>query len=284
MKRPYTGNTRKSSNKLKPDTQTLGLDLGRTWLRACLADGEGRVLRRARMPAVAWRRLPEALRRLRRRLGFRGLERLTVGAAGLWARADRAAARRLLRGWGRQVRILSDAELAHRAAFAGGPGILIAGGTGSIALARDRRGRVRRAGGWGPLLGDEGSGFWIGRAALRDAVLRRKLRLDPLALARSPQPVRAVAGLAPRILRLARIDGRARRLRNAAVKHLVDLAAEVGQGLWDKAPAVSWRGGLFQDRAFRARFFLVLRRTRPSALARPPLLPAEVAAAVVQNI
>jgi N-acetylglucosamine kinase-like BadF-type ATPase len=45
-------------------------------------------------------------------------------------------------------------------------------GTGSIAYGRDANGRAARAGGWGYLLGDEGGGFWLGRAALA-AVVRQ---------------------------------------------------------------------------------------------------------------
>ena len=49
-------------------------------------------------------------------------------------------------------------------------GIVIVSGTGSIAYGRDAEGRASRAGGWGYLLGDEGSGYWIGRLALRAVV------------------------------------------------------------------------------------------------------------------
>jgi N-acetylglucosamine kinase-like BadF-type ATPase len=47
------------------------------------------------------------------------------------------------------------------------PGVVIVCGTGSIAYGRDRAARAARAGGWGHILGDEGSGYWIGRHALR---------------------------------------------------------------------------------------------------------------------
>jgi N-acetylglucosamine kinase-like BadF-type ATPase len=50
--------------------------------------------------------------------------------------------------------------------------VVIVAGTGSIAYGRDRAGRAARAGGWGYVLGDEGGGFWIGRAAL-NAVVRQ---------------------------------------------------------------------------------------------------------------
>ncbi|MDD5656248.1 MAG: BadF/BadG/BcrA/BcrD ATPase family protein [Elusimicrobia bacterium] len=264
----------------------LGLDLGRTWLRAALADEHGRVLRRARLPARPWTGLPEAMPRLRRRLGFAALDRLTLGCAGLWDPASRYRSRRLLRGWARRVVVVSDVELAHAAAFSGGPGVLVVGGTGSIALARDGSGAARRSGGWGQLLGDEGSGFWIGRRALRDARLRRRLRLDPLKLAREPRAVRATAAAARRILRLARDgDAAARRIRAEAAAHLARLAAEAGRGLRWKGPMpVSWRGGLFADPGLRTAFLRALRRARRRSLPLAPSLDAADAAAVLERI
>ena len=50
-------------------------------------------------------------------------------------------------------------------------GVCLIAGTGSIALGRDQTGRQARTGGWGHIVGDEGSGFDIGRRALQ-AVLR----------------------------------------------------------------------------------------------------------------
>jgi N-acetylglucosamine kinase-like BadF-type ATPase len=255
----------------------LGIDLGRTWLRACLANAEGRVLRRSRLPAVAWQRLPEVLPRLRRRLRFSGLRRLTLGSTGLWNPESRANARRLLRPCAGRVVAVSDVELAHAAAFGGGPGLLVVAGTGSIAAARDRRGRWQRAGGWGQLLGDEGSGFWIGRAALRDPLLRRRLRLGFTALPPTPESVRFAASLAPRVLRLARADSRARRVRDAAVRHLTALARQAVRGLQLERPiAVCCWGGVFRDQALSAQFQRALGR-RYQVIA--PRLAADVAAA-----
>ena len=51
------------------------------------------------------------------------------------------------------------------------PGVVVIAGTGSIAYGVSQRGVAARAGGWGPTLGDEGSGYWIGRRALA-AVMR----------------------------------------------------------------------------------------------------------------
>jgi N-acetylglucosamine kinase-like BadF-type ATPase len=60
----------------------------------------------------------------------------------------------------------TDARIALAGATAGKPGIVIIAGTGSIAYGVNQDGEVARAGGWGPTLGDEGSGTYIGRRAL----------------------------------------------------------------------------------------------------------------------
>ncbi len=49
-------------------------------------------------------------------------------------------------------------------------GIALIAGTGSVAWGTDGAGRTARSGGWGYLLGDEGSGYWIGREAFRHAL------------------------------------------------------------------------------------------------------------------
>ena len=92
---------------------------------------------------------------------------LVVASRGVWTRAERSRQARRLRGLARRVRVISDARPPIAAPSAMRPGILLLAGTGSMALGRDRRGRWARAGGLGPLLGDEGSAFWIGREWLR---------------------------------------------------------------------------------------------------------------------
>ena len=64
----------------------------------------------------------------------------------------------------------NDAAVALTGATAGGQGIIVIAGTGSIALGRDTAGRVVRAAGWGYIYGDEGSAFDIARQALRAAL------------------------------------------------------------------------------------------------------------------
>jgi len=69
------------------------------------------------------------------------------------------------------VTVIGDHIVAFESVFQGGPGVLIISGTGSIAYGRNERGDTARAGGWGPVVSDEGSGDWIGRNAVA-AVLR----------------------------------------------------------------------------------------------------------------
>ena len=69
--------------------------------------------------------------------------------------------------------IESDAFIASIGAIGIDPGVLLIAGTGSIVIGRDKDRSMFRVGGWGPYFGDEGSGFWIGREAVR-AALRSK--------------------------------------------------------------------------------------------------------------
>ena len=64
------------------------------------------------------------------------------------------------------IRLTNDAELVL-SGLSGGVGIALIAGTGSIALGRDAQGSSARAGGWGHILGDEGSGYELGRRCLQ---------------------------------------------------------------------------------------------------------------------
>lgn len=65
----------------------------------------------------------------------------------------------------------TDARIALTGAIGFGAGIVVISGTGSVAFGRNAAGEEARAGGWGPTLGDEGSGFWIAREGL-SAIVR----------------------------------------------------------------------------------------------------------------
>jgi N-acetylmuramic acid 6-phosphate etherase len=99
----------------------------------------------------------------------RQVQAICIGAAG----ADRAEDRSVWVAWVRKefpgtvFSITNDAIIVLAAGTPEGWGLVVISGTGSIAYGRDRQGRLARAGGWGYLMGDEGSNYAIGQAALR---------------------------------------------------------------------------------------------------------------------
>jgi N-acetylglucosamine kinase-like BadF-type ATPase len=162
----------------------LGIDGGGTSTVAWLADEAGRVLGRGRAGPSNARAIgeQEARRALDTAIAAAfhdaGLPIRTVAVACLgMAGFDRPDDRRQLESWARDgdwagvVLAVTDGELLLAAGTPEGWGVGIVAGTGSIAVGRDRDGRPARAGGWGYLLGDEGSAYAVTLAALR-AVMR----------------------------------------------------------------------------------------------------------------
>ena len=101
------------------------------------------------------------------------LSALCIGLSGV----DRPGERAFFQQWAAEthhqarVVIVNDAELVLAAGTPAGWGLTLICGTGSIVYGRSPAGQRARADGWGHLLGDEGSGYAIGLAALR-AVMR----------------------------------------------------------------------------------------------------------------
>lgn len=100
-----------------------------------------------------------------------------IGLAGAGRRDDQLDLEaRLTAAWSsdlgpkpRDLRVVSDGDIALQAAFGPDSGIVVIAGTGSLILGRRLDGSLVRAGGWGRTLGDDGAGYGLGRAALRAA-------------------------------------------------------------------------------------------------------------------
>jgi glucosamine kinase len=107
---------------------------------------------------------------------------------------ERVAVEQALAGAAGRVCVVSDGEVALHGAFGGGPGVLLVAGTGSVAYGRGPDGRMERCGGWGMYVGDEGSGYALGRAALAAAL-------------RSVDGREAETRLLPVLLELLKLDG-----------------------------------------------------------------------------
>src|SRR3989441_6490810 len=158
----------------------LGIDAGGTKTICLLADGEGHIVGEARgggenLQAAGELEVEKVLHHVMdAAIGDRDVRpsAICLGIAGVDRPDDTAAVHSIMRriGFKAQVIVVNDALVALVAGAGDAAGIVIVAGTGSIAYGRDGAGRAARAGGWGYLLGDEGGGFWIGRAALTAGV------------------------------------------------------------------------------------------------------------------
>ncbi|MFN7224507.1 MAG: BadF/BadG/BcrA/BcrD ATPase family protein [Paracoccaceae bacterium] len=163
-------------------TLFLGIDGGGTGCRAMVADATGLVLgvgqagpaNIASDPDVARANILLATQQaMTRAIGpanvSRELPHLVAGLGLAGANAAGAAGRLRLGLPFQKIRIETDAVAAAKGALGGSDGIVAALGTGSV-YAIQQDGKIRCFGGWGLVLGDEGSGAHLGRAALSQAL------------------------------------------------------------------------------------------------------------------
>lgn len=214
----------------------LGIDAGGTKTIALLADGDGRIVGEGRAGAANLQtegelEVEKILHTvIERATDGRPLSPAAVclGMAGVDRQDDALIIRDVMRrlGFRTNALIVNDALIALVAGAGSSPGVVVISGTGAIAYGVSHHGVAARAGGWGPTLGDEGSGYWIGRRALA-AVMRdvdgrgpqtdlTRLVLRHLALARpeelvaevyhQPQARRTIASLGT-VVDGAREDG-----------------------------------------------------------------------------
>lgn len=174
-------------------TWLLGIDGGGSSTTAWLADATGKVLGRgsagpSNVKAVG---VPVGLEALRvaasgaiAEAGI-GQEPIAVACLGL-AGFDRPEDRQLLQNWNAEtiranrLVLVNDGDLVIAAGTPEGWGIGLIAGTGSIAVGRAADGRTTRAGGWGHLLGDEGSAYAVALAGLRLTARRADGRVPGL--------------------------------------------------------------------------------------------------------
>jgi glucosamine kinase len=247
----------------------LGMDIGGSRTRGRLSEG-GKVLAEAVADGANVTALPEPtvvsrLQALIDKLGNPKVVACCAGAAGseVPGAADRLA--RILRDLlpGARIHVVHDAQLVLAAAGLSA-GTAIIAGTGSVAYGKDRRGRELRIGGWGWLLGDEGSGVWIVREAAREVLRRVDVGSEPGALTSTlmkacrvehPLEIRRVlharfepeqwAELAPAVFASAAADSGAADIVTRAAVVLGDLALSVHERLGKPGPIVL-AGGLLR--------------------------------------
>ncbi|WP_347110210.1 BadF/BadG/BcrA/BcrD ATPase family protein [Paenarthrobacter sp. S56] len=175
---------------------------------------------------------------------------------------SRELATMLSRHFGVPAAVLSDATAAHVGALQGAPGITLIVGTGAVAFRFDQGGVLHRADGWGPYLGDRGSGRWIGQEGLQSVLqaldggpqttlsaaagaLVESPAMLPAWLAGQENPYRAMARFAPLVLHAAEAgDAVARGIVDEACRILTRTVQLAASGDADPSPRVAVLGGV----------------------------------------
>src|SRR5471030_495861 len=154
----------------------LGIDAGGTKTVCLLADERGAIVSEGRGAGANLHTAGELAvekvlhESMEAAIGDRAITpaAICLGIAGVdredEARTVRAIMRRI--GFKSRVLVVNDALIGLVAGARDEPGVAINAGTGSIVYGRNAQGEAARAGGWGHMIGDEGSGYWIGREAL----------------------------------------------------------------------------------------------------------------------
>lgn len=154
----------------------LGIDAGGTKTVARLADGDGQMIGEGRAGAANLQTEGELEvekilhTAIEAAIDGRDVSigAVCLGMAGVDRADDAATIRHVLQrlGFRANTLIVNDALIALVAGAGSSHGVVVVSGTGSIVYGVNREGLAARAGGWGPTLADEGSGYWIGRRAL----------------------------------------------------------------------------------------------------------------------
>ncbi|RPI25586.1 MAG: hypothetical protein EHM61_13970, partial [Acidobacteria bacterium] len=230
-----------------------------------------------------------------------------AGLAGVGRLNDRLIMKRLFTDIcpNAQLILETDAFITLVGATEYAPGVVVISGTGSIAMGLNEKGETARAGGWGHILGDEGSGYDIARRGLMaalhahdgrgpDTIIRQKVmeqfyltsveELISLLYGEETTP-RRIAGVYPLILEAAEEgDEVAGQLLESAAASLVQAALAVIRRLKmeDKVFPVALSGGVFRNSLkMCATFQRLLAKTIAGAHLTEPCHPPEVGALLI---
>ena len=258
---------------------TLGIEGGGTKTVALLANATGKIIARQQFGPLNLKLSSD--RQVLAVLRLFKPARAAICLAGCRTASDQSRLSRLAkRVWPKaRVFIGNDLDSGLVAAFGlTQPGILVISGTGSVVVGRNALGAVARAGGWGHLLGDHASGYWIALTGLRTVIrdLDRTGKSGPalrrlLARLQFKSPEQLVEWIADAtkadVARQADIflRGNPSLLLQAASFLAMDSAA-VARKLNLTAPAVALAGGMLQNhRGLRQWTTHRIRQTLPGA-------------------
>lgn len=262
----------------------LALDAGQTGVKVRVIDtGQAWTLPGVRTNADLVPQLAEVVRDAADRLAGPVIE-ASVGSTGLTGEDTAARLLGLCAGAGTQrVWLAHDSVTSYLGALGLRTGVVVAAGTGVVTLGVGA-GTVARVDGWGNIMGDAGSGYWIGRAAL-DAVMRAHdgrgpaTALTPVVtrswpdlesayidLQTDPDRIRVVARFAKEVCDLSDVDAVAAGIcRQAGAELALAASAAIRRCDLGTGAAVCGTGSIFRSRAVRASFLDHLRSSDPDA-------------------
>ncbi len=294
----------------------LGIDGGQSHTEAFIADARGRILGRGRGGPSNHAEQPGGRERLAKAVSesvgaalsvaqMPCLEKVIFSAAYCAMTGGADFKEEIIGGSIRAEKLIvaHDAPAALAGGLGGKPGIVIIAGTGSVAYGENERGETAQIGGWGHLLGDEGSGYWMALQAIKRAIYWedygfRKRRAEPvvkpnnlenlalnyfnrsslraLALAVYGEEISRdeLAGFA-RAVHQAAMEGEsgAQKIIREGAGALFTLALMAARRLRMPAPQMVGAGGVFRGALTQSEFANLRVRLWPQAQFAAPLLP-----------
>ena len=172
----------------------IGMDGGGTKTEVRVADADKNILLSFRAGAINYngsekQAIDSNIRDIFQRIIWEGFETgncaaICIGAAGISNPRVKEQIMEQVTGAGHRcpVSIVGDIETAYAAALENGPGIILIAGTGSICFGKDDIGKTYRMGGYGPIIGDEGSGYALAADILSAVVKAQDGRGKPTIL------------------------------------------------------------------------------------------------------
>lgn len=292
----------------------VGMDAGGTKTRAFAVTRDGQIVGRGAGGGANLLSSPDPqgsiAAALREALAGRTPDAVVLSCAGGEREADRAKGRAILAsllGPNVAVEVTHDAKAALYAGNAAGCGVVLISGTGSIAYGRNDQGAEARCGGWGYLIGDEGSAVWIGQEGLRAASYDHDGRGSPTLITRhlfedlgvtdfngllpvlygKPHPSPAILAATRAVARaFAENDGIAVNVVQRGARSLADMAKTVAHRLALAGGPVYLAGGAFEnvrplEKAVRLELLSALPRAAVEPVGHEPAMGAARLAATL---
>jgi glucosamine kinase len=274
---------------------SLAIDAGQTGIRAVLIDPNDSRADVSEFPGILTHsalipQLAEIVAKVAESAGV-SIARVSAGVSGLTAEeSDPEELRELSQSFGVTAAFLAhDSVTSYLGALGDERGAVVAAGTGVVTLGVGAT-EVARVDGWGNIMGDAGSGYWIGRAAL-EAVMRAHDGRGPetaitdvvsrefadieqayVELQGDPGRVRRIAAYSRAVADLADSDAVAAAIcADAASELVVSVATALRRVDETVSPVVCAIGGVFRGKAVSAHFEKGLRELWPDVDLRAPI-------------